>query len=105
MAQPNVINVVDKYFTQADKIEVEVRIHKYGRRAAFYELIVFDFGPGTEALMDQIRQEIVLEVDINTTEVLEAHLVKSLKEKYISKKSIAQLKTLIGTKAGENIEK
>jgi len=77
--------IVEQYPIIADRIEVGVRIHTYGTRAAMYELMVPDFGPGTEALLDQIRQEIVLEVDITINEILDPKVVGSIREKFRDK--------------------
>ena len=77
--------IVDQYLITTDRVEVSVRIHTFGKKAALYELLVPDFGAGTEALLDQVRQELVLEVDITINEILDPKVIGSIREKFRSK--------------------
>jgi len=57
----------------------------YGSRPVRYRIILQDIGLGTEALLDQVRQELVLEVDVSTTEILDPKVIDFIKQRFRKK--------------------
>jgi archaeal flagellar protein FlaI len=78
-------NVVDEYEIEAENVIVSVEILKYGTKAVRYKLILQDIGIGTEALLDQIRQQLVIDVDVSTAEILNPKIIHIIKDKFRKK--------------------
>ncbi|MFT4344090.1 MAG: type II/IV secretion system ATPase subunit [Candidatus Woesearchaeota archaeon] len=77
--------VVDEYEIDADNVIVTAQIMQYGKKPVRYRLVLQDVGMGTEALLDQIRQELVLEVDVSTTEILDPKVIEFIKVRFRKK--------------------
>jgi len=78
-------SVVERYSIQAEDVAVDVEIIKYGSKPIKYRLILQEIGIGTEAFLDQLRQELVLEVDVTTAEILDPKIIDYIKEKFRDK--------------------
>jgi flagellar protein FlaI len=74
--------IVDEYEIESEGVIVTVQIIKYGNKPVRYKLILQEIGIGTEALLDQIRQELILDVDVSTTEILDPKVVEYIKDKF-----------------------
>ncbi|MCB9358931.1 Flp pilus assembly complex ATPase component TadA [Candidatus Woesearchaeota archaeon] len=77
--------IIDEYEIEAENVIVNVEIIEYGNKPVKYRLILQEIGIGTEALLDQIRQELVLDVDITTAEILDPKVIDYIKSKFKSK--------------------
>jgi len=77
--------VLEEYEVEAENVIVTAQIQKYGSRPVRYRVILQDIGLGTEALLDQIRQELVLEVDVTTTEILDPKVIDYIKNRFRKK--------------------
>lgn len=76
------LKVIDEYEIEAEGVIVNVEILEFGSKAFKYKLILQEIGLGTEALLDQIRQKLVLEVDVSTTEILDPKVINYIKTKF-----------------------
>lgn len=79
------MNIKEKYQIEADGIKVEVRITEKEGGLPLYELSVHDCGLATKALLDEIRHELVTDVSITASEILDPKEISVLKEKFREK--------------------
>lgn len=75
-------DVIEEYEIESEGVIVYVQIIKYGNKPVKYKLTLQEIGLGTEALLDQIRQELVLEVDVSTSEILDPKIINYIKTKF-----------------------
>jgi archaeal flagellar protein FlaI len=76
------LSKVEEYEIEAEGVIVNVEILAYGVKPMRYKLVLQEIGLGTEALLDQIRQKLVLEVDVSTTEILDPKVIDYIKTKF-----------------------
>ena len=76
------LEVIDEYEIEAEGVIVNVEIMNYGSRPIKYKLILQEIGLGTEAILDKIKQELVLDVDISTSEILDPKVINYIKTKF-----------------------
>lgn len=74
--------LIEEYDVIADNVKVRVKITKIPLLGFSYELIIPQIKEGTEALMDEIKKELVTEVTVSTSEILDPKVVESLKNKF-----------------------
>ena len=79
-------SILEEYEIEAENVIVTAEIIKYGTRPVKYKLILQDIGLGTEALLNQIRQELVLDVDISTAEILDPKVIDYSPWEYVAAK-------------------
>lgn len=77
--------ILEEYEIEAENVIVTAEIIQYGTKPVKYKLILQDIGLGTEALLNQIRQELVLDVDISTAEILDPKIIDYIKSKFRDK--------------------
>ena len=77
--------VIDKYTIEAEGVPVDVEIVQYGSKPVKYKLILQEIGIGTEAFLDEVRQELVLDVDVSTAEILDPKVIDYIKDKFRQK--------------------
>src|SRR3989338_2648657 len=82
--------VIEKYDVIADGITVEIGILGGKGRLSKYKIKLPDFSAPTLALLDEVKHELLIEVSISTTEILDPKAIIELKEKF-RKKAIALL--------------
>ena len=80
-------DITDEYEIETENVIVNVEIIKYGSKAIKYRLVLQEIGVGTEALLDQIRQELVLDIDLSTAEILDPKIIDYIKAKFKEKLS------------------
>jgi flagellar protein FlaI len=77
---------IDKYYVEAEKVKAEVTIEKTSKEfVPIYVMKIPDIEPGTLALLDQIRDKILVELPIKTVELLEPKSLEELKIKFYEK--------------------
>ena len=74
--------LLENYFVEANNISVEVRIEKTKGFTLNYKLALPDFGPGTKALLEQLKNEIISDASIKAERLMEPEFMKNLKEKF-----------------------
>jgi len=77
--------IVEKYDIKADGINAEVRIMGGKGILKQYKIKLMDFSRPTMALLDEIRHELITEVSVSTTEILDPKSVIHLKQKFQEK--------------------
>jgi len=78
--------LMEKYFVESFKVKAEVEIEKSPDEfVPIYVLKVPDIEPGTLALMDQIREKILSEISIKTSELLNPRALEELKDKFFER--------------------
>jgi len=74
---------IEKYYLESDKVKAEVTLEKTSKEfVPIYVLQVPEVEPATLALMDQIREKILAEIPIKTTELLNPKALEELKVKF-----------------------
>jgi len=81
------MNIKEKYQVEADGLKVDIRISEEKGELPTYELLVLDCGLATKALLDEIRHNLVTDVSIGTSEILDPKEIDVLKEKFRQKAS------------------
>ncbi len=76
--------IVESYTVTANDVTVTVNIVKYEGRFK-YEITMPEFSPVTKALLDEVRNVIVSEVIVSSTEVLDPASLEGLKNKFREK--------------------
>lgn len=76
------VDIIEKYEIEADGIKVSVNITGGKGTVKKYRLVIPECKKATLALLDEIRRELVLEVSITTSEILDPKVVDSLKQKF-----------------------
>src|SRR3989344_4678449 len=77
--------IVEKYKIIADEVEVEVQIKQGLMQANTYEVAIEEFKPATRALLAEIKQELITEVQVSTAEILDPKVLAKLKERFRKK--------------------
>ncbi len=78
-------DAIDQYSVEADGIKVAVKITGSKGSIRKYELTLPECKQATLALLDEIRRELVMEVSITTSEILDPKVVGNLKQKFEEK--------------------
>lgn len=79
------MNIKEKYQIEADGLKVDVRISEEKGELPTYELSVPDCGIATKALLDEIRHELITDVSMSASEILDPREIYVLKEKFRKK--------------------
>ena len=77
--------IIDEYEIETENVIVNVEVLKYGSKPIKYRLVLQEIGVGTEALLDQIRQELVIDIDLSTAEILDPKIIDYIKAKFKEK--------------------
>jgi flagellar protein FlaI len=75
------MQIIEKYKIKIEKISMEVKISVDGGKKK-YLLNVPEINPATKALLDEIKQELILEVAISTSEILDPKIIQKLKQTF-----------------------
>jgi archaeal flagellar protein FlaI len=81
-------DILEEYEIAAENVVVNVEILKFGTKPVKYKLILQEIGIGTEALIDQIHQQLILDVDITSSEILDPKVINFIKDKFRKKAEI-----------------
>ncbi len=85
------VKVLESYTIEVDKVELEVNIvAKEDEFVRIYNLSVPEFGAGTKALLNDLKNRIITEARISPERSMDARFVAQLKEEF-SKKARAAL--------------
>ncbi len=76
---------IESYKVQSDQIETTVKIVSTVGKNLKYELVIPELSVATMALLDGIRNQLVIETTITTSEILDPKIIESLKQKFSSK--------------------
>ncbi len=76
---------IESYKVQSDQIETTVKIVCKTGKNFKYELVIPELSVATAALLDGIRNQLVMETTITTSEILDPKIIESLKQKFSSK--------------------
>ncbi len=73
---------LEEYTVTSDKISTQVRITGGPSLIPKYEISYPEFSPATQALLDDIKNKLILDVKVSTKEILDPKVISSLKEKF-----------------------
>ncbi|MEM4244846.1 MAG: ATPase, T2SS/T4P/T4SS family [Candidatus Nanoarchaeia archaeon] len=73
---------VESYKVQSDMIEITVKIMRTVGRNLRYELVIPELSVATAALLDEIRNQLVVETTISTSEILNPQIIDALKQRF-----------------------
>ncbi|MBI2668033.1 type II/IV secretion system ATPase subunit [Candidatus Woesearchaeota archaeon] len=76
---------IEKYKVKADNVETYVRILGDKNQVKLYELVKPRLGIATIAFMDEIKNELITDVAISVTEIINQKSINILKEKFTEK--------------------
>ena len=74
--------IIEKYELIADNFKVEVKILGGEGSTKRYSLDLPDIKPATKALLDEIKNELIVEVQVSGKEILDPKVVDKLKERF-----------------------
>jgi len=77
--------VIETYSIDSEGLKVNVLIASKEKQIPTYKLIFPIINPATEAVMDEIKQELITEVNITTTEILDPTIINTLRKKFKEK--------------------
>jgi flagellar protein FlaI len=78
--------ILEKYSVVADNVAGEVEIKRIpGELVPIYNLKLPEIGKGTEALINKIREKLIVEIPVKTTELLDITAIESLKKRFETK--------------------
>jgi flagellar protein FlaI len=78
--------VLEKYSVVADNVAGEVEIKRIpGELVPIYNLKLPEIGKGTEALINKIREKLIVEIPVKTAELLDISAIESLKKRFETK--------------------
>ena len=72
----------DKYQVEADGVKVDVTIKKGKGVITVYNIDVPDLSKPTLALVDEIRHQLITEVKVSATEILDPKIMVRLKQRF-----------------------
>lgn len=79
---------IEKYKIMEGGFDAEVKITGSVGQSKIYELVRHEIPPATEALLDQIKQELIGTVRISAEEILDPKTIAVLKERFTEKAQI-----------------
>ncbi len=77
--------IIEEYEINSEGVSIAIRIVKSVKYGIKYNLILPKFGPGTKALMDEIKDDLVSEVALKTEEIIDPKVVETLKKRFKEK--------------------
>ncbi len=75
----------DKYTVEADDVKVDVNIVGGKGKVNVYNLVVPTLSKPTSALLDEIKHELITEVKVSASEILDPKIMSRLKERFKEK--------------------
>ena len=79
--------VIEKYSIKTEDIEMEVII-KRDALGLSYNIIIPEWAPATQALIKEIRRELITEIQVSGQEILDPKVVEKLKKKFRKRSEI-----------------
>ncbi len=76
---------IDKYTIEADSVKANVNITTTRGKTNFYELMVPELTKPTLALIDEIKHELITEVNVSAAEILDPKIIGTLKKRFKEK--------------------
>ncbi|MBI4149030.1 CpaF family protein [Candidatus Woesearchaeota archaeon] len=76
---------IEKYAVQSDALKIEVVISQEQGALPGYRIIVPEWAPATQALINDIRRHLITEIQVSGQEILDPKVVLKLKEKFKEK--------------------
>ncbi|HLD42364.1 MAG TPA: ATPase, T2SS/T4P/T4SS family [Candidatus Nanoarchaeia archaeon] len=92
---------IDEYDIEAEGMLVRVAISHEPGAAPLYHIVITQFKPATIALLNDIKQQLITELRLTSTEVLDAKMIDSIKEKFKQKAFALFSDRLPKAKSGE----
>ncbi|MCK4521823.1 MAG: CpaF family protein [Nanoarchaeota archaeon] len=86
--------VIEEYNIESDKSRLGVKIIGGKGLIKRYEVFVHELSPATEALLDEIKQELIVGLTLSSIELLDPKSVEQLKEKFRNNASVLLEKKL-----------
>jgi flagellar protein FlaI len=88
------MEIIDKYTVESDGVKAEVQI-KGGKGAInIYDLVLPELTKPTQALINEMKRELITAVKVSATEILDPKITEQLKQKFNEKASDLLNKTL-----------
>jgi len=75
-------DIIEKYQLTADEISTEVHICGQGKKATDYVIKTQEIGIATAALLDKIKSELVTQVQVTASEILDPKTIEELKKRF-----------------------
>ncbi len=76
------MEVIEKYVVTVDEVKVNVKIVGSTGGTKLYKLYVPRISIATMALIDDVRHQLVTDVEVNTTDILDPKVIETLKNKF-----------------------
>lgn len=77
--------VIEQYKIEEDKNQIEVKITGEIDQLKIYELVIPSISVATGALLDEIKNELIVEVQITSKEILDHSAIQNLKDRFKEK--------------------
>jgi flagellar protein FlaI len=88
------MGILEKYDIEADYVKTTVHITGGQRKVPKYFLVIPEIQPATKVLLEEIRHELVTQVTMTISEILDPKEVNALKEKFRLKANLLLLEKL-----------
>jgi flagellar protein FlaI len=85
---------IESYGIEADGVKVDVKILGGKGKTKIYNIVMPELSQPTRALMDEIKRELITEVKITATEILDPKVMGTLKKRFYDKASNLLLQKL-----------
>src|SRR3989338_4419150 len=92
---------IDEYDIEAEGMLVRVIISCDPGAAMLYHIVITQFQPATIALLNDVKQQLITELRLTSTEVLDAKMIDSIKNKFKQKAFALFTERLPTAKSGE----
>ena len=94
---------IDEYLIESEKVEAKVEIIKDEKEISLiYALKAPTIGKATDALLDDVRSELIREINITSSEILDIRNAEELKKKF-HKKITELIKAKMPNESGKNV--
>ena len=77
--------VIEQYKIEEDQNQIEVKITGELDQLKIYELVIPSISAATGALLDEIKNELIIEVQITSKEILDHSAIQNLKDRFKEK--------------------
>ena len=75
--------LLKKYSLESEKVQIEISIvHKAGHYVRSYLLDIPEYGTGTEAMLDSLKKDLIMDTKIQTEKMLDPKFIDELKERF-----------------------
>lgn len=77
--------IVEEYKIDIENIQIPLLITGGPGMIPLYEVVLVDIGKGTQAMLDEIRHQMISEISISAGEILDPKVINKLKQKFKAK--------------------